>query len=645
VPRLVGIETEFAIQFLPTRPGDPRPSHEDVFRAILAALKTRVRSCEALYYKGGDFLENGSLIHFEVGRLDDPSTGLLEWASPECLSAKELLGYLKAQEKALTQAIPDAEVALAAKGHEGRIVALKNNRDRFGNDYGTHESYDANEREIALWRRLTRRFLHPLVLVLLILAAIVAFLPFVAILLLLLVVLIAIELVGLITPLRPATEAARARLGKAAAFLLEAGPARFSGLFPYVFLNVLRVAALVFSQTARVFMFRGHLPQILPFLVTRQVFAGPGWLAPDGRYQLSARAHALRRTVSAYNFGVMRPIVDLKEYFYFRPLSHAATRKRLHLLVGDANRCEYAEWLKIATTAGVLDAIEAGAIDAVAASFTLLGGPLGALRATASDPRLVRPVARDRKTGKPLTALDVQRRYLEATWEHHRSLGPAVEPEARDALVRWSFVLDQLGQGPQGLDRELDWVLKKRILDRTLEDALPGVELEAAWDRIVLWGSVNAALEAKAPEEEFPGELVGPAVLEVLRAKLGPRRVAKLARRLPPDVAWTDFPAVRRAWLRLKVVDLRYHELSREGGYYDWFQRDGLVARELTAEEIARAETDPPQKTRARIRGDFVKKAPSYRACKVGWDRVVIEPRGEPKRTISLADPYRFELA
>ena len=37
-----------------------------------------------------------------------------------------------------------------------------------------------------------------------------------------------------------------------------------------------------------------------------------------------------------------------------------------------------------------------------------------------------------------------------------------------------------------------------------------------------------------------------------------------------------DFPAARRAWLRLKVVDLKYHELSTEGGYFDWLEKDGL---------------------------------------------------------------------
>ena len=34
----------------------------------------------------------------------------------------------------------------------------------------------------------------------------------------------------------------------------------------------------------------------------------------------------------------------------------------------------------------------------------------------------------------------------------------------------------------------------------------------------------------------------------------------------------------------------------------------------------------------------------TFRSCRVGWDRIVIEARGDAPRTISLSDPYRFEV-
>ena len=73
------------------------------------------------------------------------------------------------------------------------------------------------------------------------------------------------------------------------------------------------------DRTARTFLFSGHIPQLFPFLVTRQVFAGPGWLSPDGRFLLSARATALERPIGAYTYGRGRPVVDVKEFFFFRP--------------------------------------------------------------------------------------------------------------------------------------------------------------------------------------------------------------------------------------------------------------------------------------------------------------------------------------
>jgi proteasome accessory factor A len=632
----VGLETEFAVQFFPSHAGDPAPTHEAVFRALLAALKTRFKSCEAIYYKGGEFLENGSLIHFEVGRLEDPTTGLVEWASPECLSARELVAYSKAQEKALAEAMPEAERALAAKGHEGRIVALKNNRDRFGNDYGTHESYDVVERKTARWRSFFENVLHPIVVVLLALAKVVVAAFLILIIAVMRLLTLALEVLGTIRVLAGPSQRVRQALGAAATYAFEPSARPGSGLVPRALFHLIRGAAALFTLTARTFFFQGHLAALYPFLATRQVFAGPGWLSPTGRFELSARASALEKSIGAYTYGRGRPMVDMKEFFFFRPWRWRSARKRLHLLVGDANRSEYAEHLKLATTIAVLDAIEAGALDAAARSVVLLGGPIGVLRAAASGPKAV--VARDRETGAPLSALAVQRRWLEATWNHHRSLDP-VDPDTKEALVRWSFVLDQLEHDPLALDRELDWALKKRLLDRTLEAALPGLPLEAAWERLQAFGPANAALEKSAPELELGS--ADPSAL--LAARLGERAFERLTRELPAGLSWADFPAARRAWLRLKVVDLSYHEVSVAGGAYDWLLRDGLVTRALAPEEVERALATPPPRTRARIRGEHVKNAASYASCRVGWDRVVIEPRGEPARTISLADAYRFQ--
>jgi hypothetical protein len=461
--RIIGLETEYAVGFEPGGHGSI-PSQETLFGALLRSLKSRHLSCEALYYKGGDFFSNGSLIHFEVSRLEDPESGLLEWATPECLGPLEAAHYAKAQEHALAQAIADAEAELAANGYEGRVFLLKNNEDRFGNQYGCHESYDVVDHPRGWLAHVATWLLHPLILTAILVLGVALTIPVLTLVLSLLAMALLTQLIGLVPGLRGVSQTLRDGVQRVGEYLIEVSPTPGSGVAAHTALWFLRIGGRLFSLTARWVLFTRHLPAFWAFLVTRPVFAGAGHLAPDGQYRLTARSRAVRRTIAAFIFGPSRPLVDVKEFFYRRPFSYRSRRKRLHHLAGDANRSEYAELLKLSTTAAVLDAIEGGSLDDLARNLKLIGGPLAAFRATSDDPQLQTAVARDRASGELLTAVQVQRRYLEAVWEHHRKQA-SVDPETKDALVRWNFVLEQLEQNPRLLDGELDWVIK-RVLGR-----------------------------------------------------------------------------------------------------------------------------------------------------------------------------------
>lgn len=636
--RIVGLETEFALGFEPARPEGPAPSQEQLFSAILRSLKTRQPSSEALYYKGGEFLANGSLIHFEVARLDAPETGLLEWATPECLGPLEAATHAKAQERELEASLPAAEADLRRNGFAGRVYLLKNNEDRYGNPYGCHESYDVGERPAGALALCASWLLHPLLLIAIGAAGLLLALPVLGLVLGLLLLVLATQLMAVVPGLSRGASSAQARLQRLAEYLIEVGPTPGSGIVARLLLWFLRLSGFAFSSTARLVLFSGHLPAFLPFLVTRPVVAGAGALDPEGRFLLTPRARAIKRTVAAFIFGPSRPLVDVKEFFYRRPLSWRAPRKRLHLLAGDANRSEYAELLKLATTTAVLDAIEAGALDSMARRIRLRGGPLGAFRATAADPGLRAVIGRDRVTGEPLTALDVQRRYLEAVWEHYRGQG-GVEPEVKDALVRWNFVLEALKDSPHSLDSELDWVMKKKLMRAVLQDAWPDLDEGVAWARLRAWGPLNALVEARAPALDLHPETPGPVVRDRLRGHLG-WRFAGAARVIERDgLQWADFPRVREVWMRLKTVDLRYHEVSREGGYYDWLAKARQVTTVLDPARVAEAACNPPPRTRAAARGAWVRSG-GERRVRVGWERVQVESNGRT-RTIHMNDPYR----
>jgi len=92
--------------------------------------------------------------------------------------------------------------------------------------------------------------------------------------------------------------------------------------------------------------------QLVPFLVTRQLFAGAGRLGEAG-YQLSQRADFLDEAVSSATTRA-RPMVNTRD----EPHADPDRYRRLHVILGDSNRSQTVTWLKLATTHLVLSLIE-----------------------------------------------------------------------------------------------------------------------------------------------------------------------------------------------------------------------------------------------------------------------------------------------
>ena len=60
---------------------------------------------------------------------------------------------------------------------------------------------------------------------------------------------------------------------------------------------------------------------------------------------------------------------------------------------------------------------------------------------------------------------------------------------------------------------------------------------------------------------------------------------------------------------RVQMLDLQYHDIQRERSLYYLLERKGAVERLFTDEEVDEAKVQPPQDTRARMRGEFIKLA------------------------------------
>ena len=91
---------------------------------------------------------------------------------------------------------------------------------------------------------------------------------------------------------------------------------------------------------------------------------------------------------------------------------------------------------------------------------------------------------------------------------------------------------------------------------------------------------------------------------------------------------------------RLAQLDLAYHEINPRRGVHHLLQRAGRAARVVTDEEIAAAVDTPPQTTRAKLRGDFVRTAREHsRDVTVDW--VHLKVNDEAQRTVLCKDPFR----
>ena len=116
--------------------------------------------------------------------------------------------------------------------------------------------------------------------------------------------------------------------------------------------------------------------------MSRQVFTGAGKVGTENGaspvdYQISARADFFEEEVGLET-TLKRPLVNTRDEPHADPQKY----RRLHVIVGDANLCEVATFLKVGTTAIVLAMIEDDFIDK---DLSIIG-PVHAVRTVSHDP-------------------------------------------------------------------------------------------------------------------------------------------------------------------------------------------------------------------------------------------------------------------
>jgi Pup amidohydrolase len=474
--RLVGLETEYAIRL---RPADAVvPGHRfRLYQQLTAALRHRVVTVRAHHFKEGVFTANGGAVWFESER-PAAGSGLIEGATPECRGPHQLLVYQRAQDQLLSE-------AAGATDEQGGFQLIKNDRDAEDNVYGAQENYEAEiGRGFSLicWRA-GLVLLFPLVLC-----------YWIAFFLMVMLLLSYLAMAGMFYFLahglvRDRRKLALALFGRDLVEGRETGAPTPAWMEPVV-LNITRVLsaplALALYLHCRWFAFRRVRRGLTSFLLSRAVIGGSGMVDRQGRFHLADKAPALNCLVGFGGFLYDRPLFTMGHLFKalcVECLSSVRTysslfaeRQRLQIGLGDSNMCEAAEYLRIGTTMLVLDLIESGGLPRP----PVLRRPLQALRRLAADPTLRAEV--HLADGRPVTALELQRFYLEAC-RRYLDRHPETTAEALDVLQRWEEALESLVEykqqmedrretsPPQRLVGVLDWVTKYCLLQKLGPDA------------------------------------------------------------------------------------------------------------------------------------------------------------------------------
>jgi proteasome accessory factor A len=304
-----------------------------------------------------------------------------------------------------------------------------------------------------------------------------------------------------------------------------------------------------------------HYAEVLiPFFVSRQIYAGAGKVLQTARgaiYCIAQRAEHIWEGVSSATTR-SRPIINTRD----EPHADAERYRRLHVIVGDSNMSEYTTFLKVGATSILLRMLEDPAV--VLRDMTL-ENPIRAIREISHDMTCRRTVRL--ANGREVSALDIQREYLDRALRYADAKG--FSPLESKALEMWEHCVCTLERDPLELDREVDWVIKYRLL-------------------------------------------------EAYRAK--------------NDLALGN--------PKIALMDLQYHDVNRTRSLFYKLQDRDLVERMCTDADIDTAVDTPPQTTRARLRGEFIRKAKERkRDYTVDW--VHLKLNDQAQRTVLCKDPFK----
>ena len=200
---------------------------------------------------------------------------------------------------------------------------------------------------------------------------------------------------------------------------------------------------------------------LVPFMVTRQLYAGAGKVGSENPkskdykgLQLAQRSDFIENILSIETM-TQRPIINTRD----EPHAIRNKYRRLHLIIGDANMSAYATALKVGSTRLVLSLISNG---------TTL--PEIELATPVEDVQKVslaknRNAILQRTSGDSITALEIQEMYLERVEESFSN-----QKNEWDWIIKeWGKTLNDLKNNPENLSNRIDWAIKEKLFSEFME--------------------------------------------------------------------------------------------------------------------------------------------------------------------------------
>jgi len=492
------METEYFVR-RKRNPGESVSGSD--FSQLVASLRKGTPTAGCFHNPFRVFLANGGSVSLESGAATDTQFAMLETATPECRSPRELICYQIAMEKMLCESVDTTFIDQDAQ-------LMKGSSDAYDHTYGQHESYEmciAKGLALVGWR-IGLILMFPLVVVYQALA---------------------ILWLAMFFWVGRACKISRSERWGARWIQWNAFGLRCMHL----------PLALSLWFNILLFALRPHRKQLPAYLASRCILDGAGHLDPKNLFWISARAASVNAIIGFGSYRGTRPMLRCDSwlrglcmnaiwssggYFsLFRP------RQRVEIAIGDSGLCEQSQYIRVGATSLAIDVVER-----TNSKVPCLRDPVGAIARFARDWMLLSS-APDR-TLRQWTALDIQHAYAGSVRQMLQSRS-SVPIEAWRILDQWQTTLNQLrptddeSNLPRSMLGRIDWLSKLWLLHQLKSD--------------VSW-QTRKKIDLRYHELSQDGYHRRLSEMLSLAPIMDPNDIAR-ARRMPP----TNTPATQRGYL------------------------------------------------------------------------------------------------